>query len=114
MKIIDKSGNLSEYKVSTFKVDWSRVFLIIISLVYLLIYSWLGGWAGFIRMFYCLIIPFCCVWFSEVMGDYKGIVMSWPIAITKTSPGGIICISGWLVYIALGFILIYWKINKLI
>ncbi len=114
MKIIDKLGNISEYEGPKFTPDWNKILLIIFSLAYLFIFTWIGGWEGFLRMFCSLIIPFSCIWLSKSMGDYKGIGFSWPIRINKTTPSIIICIGGWIIYITFGCMLIYLTIHKLI
>lgn len=114
MKLIDKSGNISEYEGPKFRPDWNRIILIFMTVLYLAVYSWLGGWPGFVRMFRLLIIPFCCIWFAKALGNYKGIALSGTRAINKTSPPVMLMIAGWLVYIAIGFLLIYWKVKEII
>ena len=40
------------------------------------------------------IIPLACIWFSDAMGGYTGLMSSIPI--TAPSPGIFVCVVGWI------------------
>jgi hypothetical protein len=71
----------------------NRVFSGVIAGVYLLIALAHGGIELAFIVGISLILPLACIWFAEAMGGYTGVTTN--VAITKASPGLIVCILGW-------------------
>jgi hypothetical protein len=72
----------------------SRIISSIIALIYLIgAHFGDGGETGFkVGMF--LLLPLACIWFSEEMGNYSGMLMQGG-PMTQT-PGCLVAVGGWL------------------
>jgi len=55
---------------------------------------WGGGMA--VRVAGFCVLPVACIWFSDVMGRYRGIGLRFPVGITSESPPSILFVVGWL------------------
>jgi hypothetical protein len=72
----------------------NRVISGLIAVIYLVVAAAHGGIESALQVGICLILPVSCIWFAEAMGGYVGPAATY--AITKASPGLIVCILGWL------------------
>ena len=72
----------------------NRVISGLIAGIYLVIALANGGMESAFIVGMALTLPLCCIWFGAAMGGYTGPTTN--IAITKASPGLIVCILGWL------------------
>ncbi len=66
----------------------------IIAICYLLCGYFSGGPALALRVATALIFPLACIWFSDAMGAYTG--MMGKVSITSTTPGCFVAAGGWL------------------
>jgi len=77
-------------------MNWNKILSLFVALAYVITGAISGGaeWAFKIVLF--LILPLACIWLSDAMGTYTGIL---PIEmpITQTSPGIMVQIVGWVV-----------------
>ena len=72
----------------------SRILSAIISLAYLAIAYFAGGGGAALRCGIFLVLPLACIWFSEEMGSFTGVMRGQ--AITSTTPGCLVAFGGWL------------------
>ena len=75
-------------------LDLNRIISVIVALVYIATAYVFGSPELSWRVAIFTILPLGCIWFSDAMGDYTGIMGSMPI--TQSSPGWLICILGWM------------------
>lgn len=68
-----------------------------VALLYLFVAAWSKQPESVIRTGLFLMIPLLCIWYSDFMGKYCGMLMSLRAAITKESPPAFILIGGWVV-----------------
>ena len=72
----------------------SRIISSGIALVYLVVASVGGGGVAALKVAIFLILPLACIWFSEPMGNYSGMLMGGG-PMTPT-PGWLVAAGGWL------------------
>jgi len=73
----------------------SRILSGIVAIIYLAIAYGGGGGAGVIKCAMFLILPLACIWFSEEMGSFTGVMGR--SYIDTQSPGCLVAFGGWLV-----------------
>jgi hypothetical protein len=72
----------------------SRGLSLVISVGYLIIGLMSGDPAGVVMMAIYLLLPLACIWFSEEMGDFTGVMRGH--LITSRTPGCFVAAGGWL------------------
>jgi len=72
----------------------SRIISLIIAISYLAIAFFGEGGEAFLSTLIFLILPLACIWFSEAMGGYTGIMRGQTI--TSATPGCFVAFGGWL------------------
>ncbi len=85
-------------------MNWNRILSALVAVIYFVGAFVAGGGETGCKALSFVIFPLACIWFSDAMGGYTGVWISWPI--TATSPGVIVCILGWLVLLMPLFILV--------
>ena len=73
----------------------SRLLSGIVASVYLCAAIATGDARIILNMTICLIFPLACIWFSDAMGSYTGILSFPRPAITRRTPGFFIALAGW-------------------
>jgi len=85
----------STYTCETCHDMISRILSTLIGVSYVgFIFSSDGGEAA-LYVFAYILVPLGCIWFSESIGEYTGIMGQGP-AITATTPGWLVAIGGWI------------------
>ena len=77
----------------------SKLFSLIIALIYLILSFILGGLSGFLKILVFLIFPLGCIWFSDDIGNYTGFSGGFRPTITQKTPGCLISLFGWILLI---------------
>ena len=89
-------------------MDWNRILSGLLAVIYVITASAeLGAKSGFVFLIF-VILPLACIWFGDEMGGYTG--ASWGGAITDTTPGLIVRISGWLLLLLPIFLGVYFTL----
>ena len=74
-------------------LDWHRTLSLALAVFYVGAAYWIGGGEIACKTLAFVILPLTCVWFSEAMGNYTGMMGSMPI--NQESPGVIVRLLGW-------------------
>lgn len=82
-----------------FRLLKSRILSGIVALVYLGAAMATGDSEIIWKMTAFLVLPLACIWFSNEMGDYAGLVSLPRPAITRRTPGVFVAFAGWLVFL---------------
>ena len=72
----------------------SKVLSVVVATVYLVAAARGGGGEAVLVVAACLVLPMACIWFSEEMGAYTGMVRLH--VVTSESPGCLVAAGGWL------------------
>ena len=75
-------------------MNWNRILSSLLAIMYIVIALVKGGADAVWKTVLFVIFPLACIWFADAMGGFTGLTGT--IAITKASPGIIVCILGWL------------------
>lgn len=69
-----------------------RIISLVVIIFYIVLINIKNIDSGFFVYLY-FIIPFACIWFGDILGEYTG---HWNVQITSETPGIIIKFVGWL------------------
>lgn len=72
----------------------SKLLSIILTLFYLIGSYFVGGLEAFLKFIIFLIFPIACIWFSNEIGQFTGVVR-WH-GVSKPTPGIFVAFGGWL------------------
>ena len=72
----------------------SRILSAAIAVVYLTMACFTGGGEAALKCALFLILPLACIWFSEEMGLFTGVMRGQ--SITAPTPGWLVAFGGWL------------------
>jgi len=72
----------------------SKLLSAIIAIAYVGIAFFAGGSEAAVKCGIFLTLPLACIWFSEEMGSYTGVMRGQQM--TSTSPGCVVAFMGWL------------------
>ncbi|MDY6863301.1 MAG: hypothetical protein SV062_09980 [Thermodesulfobacteriota bacterium] len=72
----------------------SRVISGVITIIYLIIAFLVDGLEGMLDFIMFLMLPLVCIWFSDEMGSYTGLIRGH--LITSESPGWLVAFLGWI------------------
>ena len=72
-----------------------RVLSLVVALLYLTAAFLGGGAETAFKMLLFIILPLACIWFSDAMGSYTGVMRGQ--SISTTTPGCLVAFGGWLV-----------------
>jgi hypothetical protein len=61
-----------------------------------------GGGAVALKLTISFLLPVACIWFSQPLGDYTGIMRGQ--LMTSSTPAFLVCAGGWLVLVGVPFI----------
>lgn len=75
-------------------LDWNRVLSLLVAVFYIITAYCLKGGEIAIKALIFALFPVACIWFSESMGNYTGIMGSMPI--NHISPGFLVRLLGWI------------------
>jgi hypothetical protein len=89
----------------------SRALAAIVAIGYFVAAVMGGGAEDVIMMALYLLLPLACIWFSEEMGSFTG-VMSGSL-VTRQSPGCMVAAGGWLLLILPVIIGIFYYLQEL-
>ena len=82
-----------------------RIISLVISIAYLVVAYHANGAETAFKAGMFLILPLACIWFSDAMGSFTGVMRGQHI--NATTPGGLVAFGGWLL---LAMPLIVWII----
>lgn len=72
----------------------SRILSGAVAVFYVTLAYFAGGGEAALKFGISLILPLACIWFSDAMGSFTGIMRGQ--AITSTTPGCLVAFGGWL------------------
>jgi Zn-finger nucleic acid-binding protein len=101
-------------KTSKLSSKKGKIAAVIISLLYLTAFSLLGGLEGFLRILMFLVLPLACIFFGEELGSLTGIRFALGFCrpvVTKSTPGFLVVLGGWIVLLLPLFVLICFAIT---
>ena len=87
-----------------------RILSGIIAVLYLLIAYYSGGSGGAVKCAAYLVLPLACIWYSEAMGNYDGILMQGG-PMTQT-PGCLVAMGGWFLLLLPAIVAAYWTLKE--
>lgn len=64
-----------------------------------------GGGLDVTKVAVALLLPMACIWFSEAMGEYTGMIRLQPV--TDSTPLVFVCVAGWFLLLGLPVILYF-------
>lgn len=79
-----------------------RILSAIIAIAYITVAYFFGGGEAALKFAAFLILPLACIWYSEEMGSFTGVVRG--PAITSKTPGCLVAFGGWLLLLLPGII----------
>jgi hypothetical protein len=90
-------------------MDWNRILSGTLAGLYLILAFISGGAEAGLKMVLFLLLPLACIWFSEEMGDYTGIIRGQ--SMTNTSPGCLVRLLGWVLLLMpiIAGVIMYWQ-----
>jgi len=102
----------NENQFIKFIETWQNYISGLIGAIYILLFFWMEGpksaWAITLKF---LPVPLGLIWFGDTLGNYTGFFWRPPFGITKTTPGYIVKLVGWIFLLSpvllFPFILIY-------
>ncbi|MGD0897322.1 MAG: hypothetical protein ABR915_05760 [Thermoguttaceae bacterium] len=69
-----------------------------VAVVYLVLAYWIGGPALVVRWAIYLLLPMACIWFSEEMGSFTGVMYG--RSVDSESPGCLVAFFGWVLLLS--------------
>lgn len=77
----------------------NRGLSLLVATAYITAAYYFGDGAEALKTAICLLLPMACIWFSEELGSFTGIMHYH--AITSPSPAFLVCALGWLLMVGL-------------